>query len=107
MRGVQINLGGQIYELKFTMNVMCDYEELTGKNALTTNIFDNLTASNIRNILFSFLRDIDDKITLKDVGALVTPDNIEEVLSKMIEAYNKAKPEASGEENKKKVNQLN
>jgi len=104
MIGKKITLAGKERELRFTLNVMETVEELTGKNALTQNIFDDLSAKNIRAILYAYLQD-DEELTIKDVGAMVDPGNLEEVIKVMMEAYNDSVPKSDGNKKKGKVSQ--
>ena len=91
---VKVELGGKIRVMKFDLNAMAEYEELTGKNILTGFSAKNMGARELRALLFACLSGNEDVLTLKDVGGWVTPATMNEISVKLTEAFTASVPEA-------------
>lgn len=67
--------------LRFDLNAMSAYEEVTGKSAF--NIGDDISAKSIRALLWASLIHEDDQLTLDDVGSMIHTGNMAEITSKI------------------------
>lgn len=90
---VEFEVGGKKYSLRFSTNVMCQLEELTGKGfiTLTNELMDpgKMTMKNIRLVLWAALRQPD--LTVEQVGDLM--DEVGEELPALLQkAYERAAP---------------
>lgn len=85
--------------LKFDLNAMVAFEEATGKS-LMDGTFESskMSIRDLRAMLFACLLHEDDALTEKQVGSLITPDNMLEVASKLNDAFEVAMPESEGKE---------
>lgn len=83
--------------LRFTLNAMCAFEEATGKN-IFSNALNNLSAKEIRALLWACLTDEDPTLTIEQVGGLITLDNMTEVAEKLNEALAVAMPDKEAKE---------
>ncbi len=101
IESVKIELGGKERELKFDLGVMSDYEDLTGDNALQDDIFSRITSKKLIRLLFVVLKVNEPEITIDEIGKMITGENIQEILPKVIEAFNLGLPDP--EKDKKKV----
>lgn len=101
---VKIKLGGKERSLVFTLNALDEYEELTGRNALQENIFQNISAKETKALLYAVIKQDDPDITIDDIGKMVSVSNFEEVLTALAKAYNVDTPDSKGgDKDKKKV----
>ena len=82
-------------KLCFDLNAMAEFEEVTGKSIFQT--LEQMTAKDLRALLWACLIDEDPTLTIKDVGRMVTPDKIEEINKSISEAVKQAMPEPSSE----------
>lgn len=85
--------------LVFDFNALCRLEELTGKNALSGETWSNLTARDVRALLWSAMLRDDPELKLEEVGELVNFKN----LSKVTQALEKAFVSASIPEDDKSM----
>lgn len=79
-------------EIVFDLNAMCRYEEATGKNAFEG--MQNLKASDLRALLWACLHD--KKLTLEDVGAMITADNMGQISEALTLAFGNPTSAQSG-----------
>ena len=79
-----IQLDGISHKIRFNFNALAEYEILTGKSALA---FDNIGIADVRALAFVGLSEgsPDFKMTLKEVGALLTMDSMNDVTSALTE----------------------
>lgn len=83
--------------LRLDFNALAEAEQLTGKNFLNDDTWKNMTASDVRALMFSALRHEDDKLTLQEVGALLDPSSMGEIVLALGLAYEGALPEKKEE----------
>jgi hypothetical protein len=93
---VQIQLDKQ-RKLLFDLNALCELEEQTGKDL--DQIFDAMTARNLRLFLWAGLVWDDAELTLEKTGGLVNMTNLKYVTDKVGEALAKAVPDGGPEGN--------
>jgi len=99
---VPLTIKGKTYFLVFDFNAIAKAEELTGLNLLAALDFSNLNIVKYRALLYSALLTGSPKITLEEVGNLITVHNMGEVTLALVEAWTGSKPEVV--EDKTKVN---
>jgi hypothetical protein len=98
---VPIELGGKERHLLLDLNAMVAFEEATGKNILS-GLSAKMGASELRALLYACLRHEDEKLTLKEVGAWITTENMGEVARQITAAWTAAMPEkAEGDKREK------
>jgi uncharacterized protein with ATP-grasp and redox domains len=101
MKSVKITLDRE-REMRFDLNAMTLYEEVTGKSSF--EIGNNMSATTVRAILYASLKDDDPNLTLKDVGNLISTKNLSKVTEKLTELLNasfgQAEEQAEGNTNR-------
>jgi len=80
--------------LLLNLNAMVSFEEVTGKNMLRQETMGELSAKDLRAILWACLLHEDEVLKLEDVGAMIHAGNMEEISDKLAEAWGAAMPEA-------------
>ena len=94
---ITMNLGGEDREFRMDLNAMATFEDLTGKSLLNANHSNDMTAKDIRAMLFCGLKSQNSKLTIEEVGSWLHIGNMNEVADILIKAIGEASPEASGE----------
>lgn len=83
--------------LRFDINAMATFEELTGLNLLKESarrrIEKDMSVAQFRAFLYACLIHEDKTLTLEQVGRLITTENMQEILNKIGEAKQAAAPE--------------
>jgi len=84
--------------LKLDLNAMAAFEEATGKN-LFGGAFENgaMSATELRAMLWACLLHEDETLTLRQVGAWITADNMLEIKGELDKAFEIAVPESEGD----------
>lgn len=80
-------------KLRFDLNAMATFEDITGRNAFSGLNAKQLGARELRALLFACLFHEDETLTLKQVGSWITPENMQNVAAKMTMALEAAMPE--------------
>ncbi len=80
--------------LKLDLNTMVDFESATGKNMLKLN-WQNLSITDTRALLWACLHGEDQTLTLQQVGAMLSLDNVPEITTKLSEVINASVPAKS------------
>ncbi len=84
--------------IRFDLNAMASFEEATGKNILNgTFSGSGMSARDIRAMLWACLLHEDSTLTLEQVGALITVENMTDVAARLTEAFEVSMPERKGE----------
>lgn len=94
--GVKIELGGKERTMILDLNAMATYEEVTGKSLFNADM-KSIGAKELRALLWACLIHEDESLTLKQVGAWITGDNMGEVAQKLSAARGEAIPESKGD----------
>lgn len=84
--------------LLLDLNAMAEFEDATGKNMF--KIGENFSARDLRAMLWACLVHEDEELTEKQVGKMITPDNIKYVEEKLGEVYEKQMPDSSEKKGK-------
>ena len=79
--------------LLLDLNAMVSFEEATGKNLLQGITPDNLSAKDLRGLLWACLLHEDKELTLEKVGEMVHSGNMESIATKLSSAWEVAMPE--------------
>ena len=82
--------------LKLDLNAMVAYEENTGKSLFSFQS-GKMTAKDLRSLLWVCLIHEDKDLTVEQVGAFITLENMADVSEKVGQAFNLAVPESKGE----------
>lgn len=75
--------------LRFDFNAMAEFEAITGKNYFKVNP-SNLSATDLRALLYACLKEDDEQLTLKQAGKLISMIPMEELGEKIKEAIQAA-----------------
>jgi hypothetical protein len=94
---VGISTGGARWRIAFTHRVLLEIEELTGMGAMQIHLA-NLSASLLRAVLFTVLREAGAKTSLKEAGEMLRPGSMPKTRALLIEAWIASMPETECEE---------
>jgi len=103
----KVVLSGEEHTLKLTMNAICSWEEVTGKNFIEfTNSLKkkgvlSVQVSDMRALLWAELLHEDKDTKLSEAGDLMTFENISEVMEAVAQAVAEAMPKTSESDKKK------
>lgn len=85
--------------LLFDFNALAQMEKVTGKSFLSGELWDNLSATDVRALVWAGLLDEDPEITLEEVGKMLHMGNAMKMLEAVKEAWDLSMTgEASKEE---------
>ena len=85
--------------IRFDLNAMVRLEEMTGKSLFDgTFLSSDMSAKDIRAVLWACLSGEDSELTIEQVGSWISVSNMAEVASKLSEAFEAAMPDGKGEE---------
>lgn len=94
----KINLtDGNEYTVKFTMNAIVLLEERYGDFLTITEQFQKISFKNIRTLIYAGLIEKYPKITEQYIGSHVDLQNINELVTTVMEAFTSAFPEAAAD----------
>jgi len=85
-KGVKFKLGNKEYELKLDMNAFCILEEVYEDLDKAFDDLQNKKIKAIRALIYSAVKVENEDVTLKEVGSMLTLDDME----RLGEAINKA-----------------
>jgi hypothetical protein len=66
---MKLEIGEKMYEVEYTINAVCDLEELTGTSI--ENVFASAGVSSLRSLLWCGLIENHDGLTMKQAGELL------------------------------------
>ncbi|MCX7904148.1 MAG: hypothetical protein N2486_06520 [Caloramator sp.] len=92
-KGVKIKLIDKEYELKFNMNTFCELEEVYGDINKAFEDLQNKKFKAIRALIYSAVKAEDENITLKEVGKMITLNELESLSLAINKALNMSMPE--------------
>jgi len=92
-----IELGGRQVELRLDFNALSRWESVTGRSALTAGTWDQLSASDLRALIWAMGAADVKAPTLEEVGAALTPDRLEELLHLVDEVLGVSLPRTAGD----------
>lgn len=96
---VPLKVGDEEYTLAYDFNAIAKAEELTGLNLFTSFSFQQLSVTKFRAMLFASLLKYQPKITVEQVGSLITAQNLAEITIKMVEAWHASRPDVTDQGN--------
>ena len=80
--------------LLLDLNAMCKFEKVAGRSLFDGSALgSNMSASDIRVLLWACLLRDDPTLTLEQVGSLISVNNMAEVASKLNESFEAAIPD--------------
>ncbi|WP_163195587.1 tail assembly chaperone [Clostridium thermarum] len=94
-KGIKINIGNKDYELKFDMNTFCELEEVYGDINKAFEDLQNRKIKAIRALIYSAIKAENESVTLKEVGKMLTLNDMEKLGTAINEALNMAMPEVT------------
>lgn len=94
--GVAIELD-KTRHMKFSLNALCDLQEEYGDVIeVFTEATENQDFKKIRKLLFVSLRDEDESLEEREVGKMITMQNLNEVMEALTSALTASVPETEG-----------
>ncbi|MCL5290561.1 MAG: hypothetical protein M1489_05990 [Firmicutes bacterium] len=93
---VKLNLDKE-RNLLLDLNAMVTFEQETGKSLMEGADLSKMGMIEFRALLWACLIHEDESLTLKNVGAMVHPGNMEEVSNAIAKAFEAATPEPDGD----------
>ncbi len=78
--------------LCYDLNAMCEFERVTGRDVFVDGAYSSTSAADMRVMLWACLLKDDPAITLEQVGALISIDNMVEIAFKLNEVFEAATP---------------
>ncbi len=94
-----IELSGKTYKLRLDLNALSDFEVMTGKSVLRGGLTDltNLELADVRGLLWAMMVQEDESLTIRDVGRLISINNIATLTETIATLIQGTMPEADGE----------
>lgn len=83
---VELTLGGKAYHLAFDFNAIVMAEKATGTNLLSALVTD-INATNLRGLLWAALLKENPKLTIDEVGAMITPAKMGTINNAIVTAW--------------------
>jgi len=96
-KGVKFELNGVTYELKFDMNCFCELEEVYGNIDKAFEDLQNRKVKAIRALIYSAVKVEDENVTLKEVGSMLTLNDMEQLGTAINKALETSMPEVTYE----------
>lgn len=85
---MKLEIGDKIYELEYTVNSVCDLEELTGKNL--GDVLSAAGMSSVRALLWCGLIENSPNLTMKQAGAILQEYIETKAMEELVEALGNA-----------------
>jgi hypothetical protein len=95
---VPLTLGGHKFNLVYTFNALARLENEANVNAFKIVDFQNITATNLRAMLWVAMITDQPDITLEEVGDLMEIGDIREIYAALLYAYTRSQPEPKKKE---------
>lgn len=92
-KGIKINIGNKEYELKFDMNTFCELEEVYGDINQAFEDLQNRKIKAIRALIYSAVKVENENVTIKEVGQMLTLQDMEKLGTAINEALQVSMPE--------------
>src|SRR5260370_20780777 len=92
----KLEIDGKTYQLAYDFNAIAEAERVAGCNLLhgvASLLLHDMTAGQVRGLLYAALRQAHPKMTIEDAGALATIDTIPDIREALLKAYDAALPE--------------
>lgn len=91
-KGIKFKLNEKEYELKFDMNTFCELEDVYEDINKAFEDLQNRKIKAIRALIYSAIKSEDESVTLKEVGRMLTLNDMERLGATINEALNIAMP---------------
>jgi hypothetical protein len=92
-KGIKFALENKEYELKLNMNTFCELEEVYGDINKAFDDLQNMKIKAIRALIYSAIKTQEENITLKEVGEMISLDDLEMLGTTINKALDSAMPE--------------
>lgn len=94
-----ITLEGKEYHMRLDLNALSDFESMTGKSIMRGGLTDisNLELSDARALLWACMVQEDESLTIRQVGRLISVNNLAELVETIQSLVSGAMPEAPEE----------
>ena len=96
-KGFKFQLKGAEYELKFDMNTFCELEDVYGDINQAFEDLQNRKVKAIRSLIYSAVKTENENVTLKEVGQMLTLQDMEKLGTAINEALKVSMPEVTEE----------
>lgn len=93
-KGTKINIGDKEYEIAMDFNVICELEEHYGSMDKVEAALSKSKMKDVRFILYAMLKQSDESLTEKQVGHMITVQNMQQIMDALGKAMQSAIPEA-------------
>lgn len=90
---VEIELGGVRRKIVFNMWAFCQLETATGKNALSGEIWEQPSATDIVTLLWAALQQEEPSLTIEEVGRMMPFSKLSAVSDALKSAFESAMPD--------------
>lgn len=94
-KGIKFKLSDKEYEFKFDMNTFCELEEVYGDINQAFEDLQNRKIKAIRALIYSAIKTEDESVNLKEVGKILTLNDMERLGTAINEALIIAMPEVT------------
>lgn len=94
----KLTIGGKEYEITMDFNVLCEMEERYGSMDKAGEALSSGRMKDVRFILYAILSQSDESLTEKQVGHMLTMQNMQEVMNALGKAMKASVPESNGDE---------
>lgn len=98
---VELEIGGRVRKLLFTVNAACVAERELGREILTGKFFSKLGFLELRALLFAMLLHEEKSLTIDQVGSWMTFADFGKYINAIIKAYKLAMPDVDEAAEKK------
>lgn len=99
--GIKVELDKE-RTLLFDLNAFCELEEAYGDINKAFKELEKMSFKAIRKLLHTGLIHEDEKLTEKQVGNMLSIENLADVANKLVEAFSQSMPEEKGNKSKNK-----
>lgn len=96
---------GNEYRIEFTLNALCELEDIFGDITEVYKIFNNFNLKSLRGLLYCGLVEHHPDITVRKAGSLFDTAVLNDIVEALTKAFEKAFPteeKETGENNQKK-----
>jgi hypothetical protein len=95
---VELEIGGKVRKLLFTVNAACLIEKELGREVLTGLFQTGNGYREIRAVMWAMLKHAEPSLTLEQVGGWLELPRFSDYIKALLEAYSKAFPATEAEE---------
>ncbi len=93
LQGIPITLGEKTYDIRFDMNTFCELEEVYEDINQAFDDLQKMKMKAIRALIYAAVKAQNEEVTLKEVGAMLGVNDLEEISTAINKALSEAMPE--------------